>query len=215
MESVVINLFPNFAFWKLHSLKEYLLFFLMLASGIALLFYVLRRMKKARTPAGSLKRITEAVQKQSHGKARILRPASPLLQGCDLLVLLNQDLVILKNVYTGYFIQGSYHAEQWKISDNSMSQEIANPLPFLQKDAIEIENLLKKNKIENLALHYFVLFSDNYAEPEITLDDAALPYAQTLKTFKDWLKKHQLHPHTAQELEAIQKALEPLCKVEE
>ena len=86
MESVVINLFPNFAFWKLHSLKEYLLFFLMLASGIALLFYVLRRMKKARTPAGSLKRITEAVQKQSHGKARILRPASPLLQGCDLLV---------------------------------------------------------------------------------------------------------------------------------
>ena len=33
MDEIVIQIFPNMTVWKLHSFKEYLIFFLLLLSG--------------------------------------------------------------------------------------------------------------------------------------------------------------------------------------
>ena len=101
MESVVINLFPNFAFWKLHSLKEYLLFFLMLASGIALLFTRFAPHEEGQDPRRFLEADYRSRAKTKSWKSPHFTAGIAFTQGCDLLVLLNRGFFgyLKKRVY--------------------------------------------------------------------------------------------------------------------
>ena len=55
MDEIVIQIFPNMTVWKLHSFKEYLIFFLLLLSGFLFFHGWIKRLQKARTPAGAKK----------------------------------------------------------------------------------------------------------------------------------------------------------------
>ena len=46
MEDVVIKILPDFTIWKLHSFKEILLFFLVLATGLVVFRWKWLQMKK-------------------------------------------------------------------------------------------------------------------------------------------------------------------------
>ena len=56
MEDVVIKILPDFTIWKLHSFKEILIFFLVLATGLVVFRWKWLQMKKARTPEMAMKR---------------------------------------------------------------------------------------------------------------------------------------------------------------
>lgn len=47
MEDVVIKILPDFTIWKLHSFKEILIFFLVLATGLVVFRWKWLQMKKS------------------------------------------------------------------------------------------------------------------------------------------------------------------------
>lgn len=107
MDEVLIQIFPNMTLWKLHSLKEYLIFGLLLAGGALLFWFWTQRLKKARTPEGARKRVLKAIKSASHNHFHQISPASSTTSQNPLWILLPHDLLILEVVYRGYRIQGS------------------------------------------------------------------------------------------------------------
>lgn len=75
MDEVLIQIFPNMTLWKLHSLKEYLIFGMLLVGGFLLFSFWTRRLKKARTPEGARKRVLKAIGSASHGDFQEITPA--------------------------------------------------------------------------------------------------------------------------------------------
>ena len=71
MEDVVIKILPDFTIWKLHSFKEILIFFLVLATGLVVFRWKWLQMKKARTPEMAMKRVKKAIREGSHKKAAL------------------------------------------------------------------------------------------------------------------------------------------------
>lgn len=194
MDEVLIQIFPNMTLWKLHSLKEYLIFGLLLAGGALLFWFWTQRLKKARTPEGAKKRVLKAVKSASHGKFRELTPANSSADRNALWILLPHDLLILEVVYRGYRIHGSERAEQWTLNDNSESKKIPNPLVALEKDKETVKKHLQTAKVPPLELHTLVIGADNYAETTFKLDEGARAHALTLPELKQWIKKRNLQP---------------------
>lgn len=80
MEDVVIKILPDFTIWKLHSFKEILIFFLVLATGLVVFRWKWLQMKKARTPEMAMKRVKKAIREGSHKKPISLCPQKAALQ---------------------------------------------------------------------------------------------------------------------------------------
>lgn len=194
MDEVLIQIFPNMTLWKLHSLKEYLIFGLLLVGGALLFWFWIQRLKKARTPEGARKRVLKAIKSASHGHFNPISPAGITTGRNPLWILLPHDMLLLEVVYRGYRIQGSEWAEQWSLNDNSESRKVPNPLMALEKDRETVEKQLQTAKFPPLALHTFVIGADNYAETTFKLDEGARAHALTLPELKQWIKKRNLQP---------------------
>lgn len=83
MEDVVIKILPDFTIWKLHSFKEILIFFLVLATGLVVFRWKWLQMKKARTPEMAMKRVKKAIREGSHKKTYFFVPPKGSLTGVD------------------------------------------------------------------------------------------------------------------------------------
>ena len=80
MEDVVIKILPDFTIWKLHSFKEILIFFLVLATGLVVFRWKWLQMKKARTPEMAMKRVKKPSEKVPIKKPISLCPQKAALQ---------------------------------------------------------------------------------------------------------------------------------------
>lgn len=189
MDEVLIQIFPNMTIWKLHSLKEYLIFGLVLAGGALLFWFWTQRLKKARTPAGARKRVLKAIKSATKGDFQELTPADIPKERNPLWIHLPHDLLLLEVLYRGYRIQGSEWDEQWTVSDNSESKKIPNPLRVLEKDReIAKKHLGKANK-PLPSIHTFLVCADNYAEPTFKLDEGAREHVMSVAELKKWIRK--------------------------
>lgn len=215
MGDVVINLFPNFTFWKLQTLRQYLLFFLVIGTGILIFYAIIRKMKKARTPEGAMARVTKALRAAAKDPFSLLVPRRKADFSGNLVAILPQDIVILQVEHFGYRIQGSYDSAEWSLGDNAGTRFIQNPLPGLRKDKELLEAALKQADAAPVTVHTLVVFADNYAEPDFRLDDAALPYVVSTKGLKKWLKKYGGHPVAQDKRDAVRKAVSRILKQKE
>ncbi len=215
MEDVVINLFPNFTLWKLHSLKQYLLFFLVILAGIVVFYGLARRMKLKRTPEAALERTVKRLKSASHGQVQLFIPGKKTILAGDLVAVLPKDILLLQIFHWGYSIQGSYLSEQWALADNSESRKLPNPLLKLQKDKERVEKALAEAGTMPMTVHCLAVFADNYTEPHFKLDDASLPYVTSVKDLKEWVKKRDLHPAAKDQLAPVLKAVSHIVKEKE
>lgn len=215
MEEVVINLFPNFTLWKLHTLKQYLLFFAVIITGVVIFYGLTRRLKMKRTPEAALDRTKRRIMSASRSQARLFFPGKKTFLAGTLIAVLPKDLLILQIVPWGYSIQGSYHSEQWVLADNSETRKLPNPLPKLQKDKERVEKALAEAGTVPMTVHCLVVFADNYAEPRFKLDDASLPYVTSVKDLKDWIRKRELQPAPKDKLAPVLKAVSHIVKEKE
>lgn len=215
MGDVVINLFPHFTFWKLQSLKQYLLFFLVIGSGTVIFYAIIQKMKKARTPEGALARVSKILRSKTKGQIRLYVPRKKTDFSGNLVAILPQDIMILHIEYFGYHIQGSYQDERWTVADNAETRTIPNPLPALQKDKRLLETALEQAKAGPLTVHTLIVFADNYAEPDFKLDDASLPCVVSTKGLGKWIRKHELHPAAKEKMETVYSAVSHLLRPKE
>jgi hypothetical protein len=171
MEDVVIKLLPDFVGWKLHTPKEYLLFFLVLATGIAVFFWKWKKMKQARTPEKALERVEEAIRKGSGKKARLYLPRDGFPEGIDLIALVEGTLFLFKIYYKGYRIYGHAQESTWRITDNASSIIEENPLRVLEKAETQCQKRLQNEGIASVSIKTLAIFADNYAEPAFFTDE--------------------------------------------
>lgn len=189
MDEVLIQIFPNMTLWKLHSLKEYLIFGMLLVGGFLLFWFWTRRLKKARTPEGARKRVLKAIGSASHGDFQEITPADAPKNRNSLWIRLPHDLLLMEVLYRGYRIQGSEWAEQWTISDNSESKKIPNPLIVLRKDKEAAKKQIAASATPLPSIHTFVICADNYADPSFLLDEEARKHTLSVAELKKWIKK--------------------------
>lgn len=189
MDEVLIQIFPNMTIWKLHSLKEYLIFGMLLAGGFLLFWFWTRRLKKARTPEGARKRVLKAIGSASHGDFQEITPADAPKNRNSLWIRLPHDWLLMEVLYRGYRIQGSEWAEQWMISDNSESRKIPNPIIVLGKDMEAAKQQLGSSGKPLPSIHTFVICADNYADPTFLLDEGARKHTLSVAELKKWIKK--------------------------
>lgn len=203
MEEVVIQIFPNMTVWKLHSLKEYLVFFLMLLGGFLVFRFWIRRMKKNRTWEGGRKRTLDAVKSGSRKDFTDISSYTFDFSPDSLCILLPHDILLLRVVYHGYRIQGSERSEQWKLKDNSGIISVPNPLQLLEKEREKLEKSLEAAHSPQLPIHTFVIGADNYAEPVFQLDEGARSHALSLPELKKWIRQRNLDPITEKKRQEI------------
>lgn len=203
MEEVVIQIFPNMTVWKLHSLKEYLIFFLVLLTGLLVFRFWIRKMKKNRTFAGGRKRVLKAVKSGSRNNFIEVSPFSFTFSPDSICILLPHDILLLRVVYHGYRIQGSERDEQWKLKDNSGITKIPNPLPLLEKEREKLTKSLETAHSPLLPIHTFIIGADNYADPVFQLDEASRAHALSLPELKKWIRKRNLEPITEKKRQEI------------
>lgn len=189
MDEVLIQIFPNMTIWKLHSLKEYLIFGMLLAGGFLLFWFWTRRLKKARTPEGARKRVLKAIGSASHGDFQEITPADAPKNRNSLWIRLPHDWLLMEVLYRGYRIQGSERSEQWTISDNSESRKIPNPIIVLGKDMEVAKQQLGSSGNPLPSIHTFVICADNYADPTFLLDEGARKHTLSVAELKKWIKK--------------------------
>lgn len=189
MDEVLIQIFPNMTLWKLHSLKEYLIFGMLLAGGFLLFWFWTRRLKKARTPEGARKRVLKAIGSASHGDFQEITPADAPKNRNSLWIRLPHDWLLMEVLYRGYRIQGSERSEQWTISDNSESRKIPNPIIVLGKDMEVAKQQLGSSGNPLPSIHTFVICADNYADPTFLLDEGARKHTLSVAELKKWIKK--------------------------
>ena len=194
MDEVLIQIFPHMTIWKLHSLKEYLIFGLVLAGGALLFWFWTQKLKQSRTPEGARKRVLKAIKSAFKGDYQEITPDSVRSGRNPLWIRLPRDLLLLEVVYHGYRIQGSERSEQWTISDNSESHRIPNPLMLLEKDKETAKKQLESAKTPLPSIHTFVVCADNYAEPTFKLDEGAREHVLSVTELKKWIKKRNLKP---------------------
>ena len=194
MDEIVIQIFPNMTVWKLHSFKEYLIFFLLLLSGFLFFHGWIKRLQKARTPAGAKKRVLKAIKSGSHNRFHCFSCKNGGFSPELTVVLLPHDLLLLRIISRGYQIKGSEHSEQWLLKDNSESISVPNPLTILKNEKDKLENLLKTAKNASIKLHTFVIAADNYADPIFYLDGPSRSKTLSLPELKQWIRQRDLDP---------------------
>lgn len=189
MNEILLQLFPNMTLWKLHSLKQYLIFILLLAGGALVFHFWIGRIKRARTPEGARKRVLKTVRSASHGNFRELSSISTGNGRNTLGIRLSQDILLLEIIHRGYRIKGSEYGEQWSVSDHIQRIQLANPLRALEKDKENAKKWLKSEKQPIPAIHTFVICADNYADPSFDLDEGAREHVMSIAELKSWIKK--------------------------
>lgn len=194
MDEIMIQFFPNMTVWKLHSFKEYLIFFLLLLSGFLFFHGWINRLRKARTPSGAKKRVLKAVKTGSHDRYHYFPFKNGGLSPESTCILLPHDVLLLRIISKGYQIKGSEYSEQWLFKDNSESISIPNPLTILEHEKDKLENLLKTAKIAFIRVHIFVIAADNYAAPVFYLDGPSRSKTLSLPELKQWIRQRELDP---------------------
>lgn len=194
MDEIVIQIFPNMTVWKLHSFKEYLIFFLLLLSGFLFFRWWIQRIRKTRTLEGAKKRVLKAVKSGSHNRYHCFSCKNRGLSPELMYIFLPHDVLLLWIIFRGYRIEGSEHGEQWLLKDNSESISVPNPLTILKNEKDKLENLLKPAKNASMKVHIFVIAADNYADPIFYLDGPSRSKTLSLTELKQWIRQRDLDP---------------------
>lgn len=194
MDEIVIQIFPNMTLWKLHSFKEYLIFFLLLLSGFLFFRWWIQRIRKTRTLEGAKKRVLKAVKSGSHNRYHCFSCKNRGLSPELMYILLPHDVLLLWIIFRGYRIEGSEHSEQLILKENSGNKAVPNPLRLLRIEKEKMENLLESAKTAPLKVHTFVIAADNYANPIFHLDGPARSKTLSLPELKRWIRQQDLDP---------------------
>jgi len=180
----------SFQLWKIHSLRDAVPLILILSAGLFVFWLIALRIKKYRTKACALERISRKLRKLSRGKGifRIVDEAARSDEGAwDAYFVVNNVLIVIKVFWKGLFARGEASGKTWWIADNKTQETVKNPLLTLLPKCKWIEGYLKERKTEALTLP-LVVFADNYGRPQLSL--GADCHATITRNLKKWYQKN-------------------------
>lgn len=181
----------DFQVWKLHTLQDYVTFFLFVASGILVFVLVAKYMNTQRNHEAAVRKVTKRLKRLAKRPSKLFVNTSLRLPGgqknFDAVLMDRSGIYLVKAYGWGIRIYGTPEGASWRREDAKRKEEFPNPLPELKEGAKEICGMLEENGIKGVKVMPMVVFADNYQIPELYLGYGS--FSTTYQELKKWYKK--------------------------
>ena len=168
-----MNFFQNMDVWKLHTWQDYLFYIAYVGFFVAVVWYAIKRINKARNDTAAAKRVAKQLKKKS-GKRKIYTNATFNFDDKQAtysnLIVDAAGIVAFKTVGRGLKIYGTNEDESWKVVDNKgESVRIPNPVAELRDSFDSLRRYMSKNGIVRVNIDPLTVFADPFDTPELYL----------------------------------------------
>lgn len=200
----------NLDVWKLHSLGDYLNFFLVMLAGIVAFTLWTRYLKAHRTYEHACARTAKKLKKLGgHGAesycdvtVHTRKDSCP----CELIHVCGDCVYVVKIFWWGQNASGSATDKEWLFSCRKEVYREPNPLPKLNEACVVLNRLFARFGLRGVTVKPLVVLADNYNHTyfEIRGVDCVTNYDD----LKKWRKKNPIDSDKAIDVKAVKAALE-------
>ena len=181
--------------WKLHTLWDYVFFFLTVGGGIAFFTAWTNVLKKGRVREKALPRAAKKLQKVLGPKACVYTDLV-LSDGSEErtaeLLVVTGDRVFVGRVYPfGLFVNGGANVPQWEFRDKVELRKEKNPMPELRAEKALLNRVFAKEKLKDVPVEFLIILADTYGAAKWKLDgvEHVCPVQHLPQFFKKLPKK--------------------------
>lgn len=205
----------DFQVWKLHTMGDYLSFFLFIAAGILVFVLVAKYMNTQRNHEAAVKKVVKRLKHLAKKPSRIFSNVSFRLpdgqQSFDGVLMDRSGIYLMKAFGWGTKIYGTPDGETWRREDAKRKEEFPNPLIELKEGAEGIRRTLEENGISGVKIMPMVVFADNFDTPELYLGYGS--FSTTYQEMKKWYKKQSAVKELQYDFERVSTILNGIqCK---
>lgn len=181
----------GFEAWKLHTVSDYVTFFLYILFGIVFFTVIIKLMNRQRNHEKAVvkvaKRLKKLAKKPSNVYENVTFDFPEGKQSFDAVLTDKSGIYLVRTYGWGIRIYGTPDGEVWRREDTKRKEEFANPLPELKEGVEKVRRLLEANGVTGVKIMPMVVFADNFQTPELYLGYGS--FSTTYQELKGWYKK--------------------------
>ncbi len=198
----------GFNVWKLHTVWDYVFFFLIIAVGIGLIKLAIRVMDARRDMPHALARTAKALKRAGGAGTecylnKTVRSKKDE-QFYELIAVLPDKVVAVKVFPFGLQIFGGVNEPRWRFCFNKDERWADNPLPALEEQKVVLNRIFMRAGVKNVPVETLIVFADNYGTAQFKIDGVRECVA--VSYIKKWRKDTK--KETKLEARAVKAALE-------
>ena len=174
--------------WKLHSFMDYL-YFVLIAAGGALIFYLwTRRLKGMRSDDQAAKRVGKKLSRwgKVYRNVCFFKGEDGELR-TDFVLVDQSGVVLVKAIGWGIRLKEEAQASQWRLSDLKNFKVIDNPIYQLRPAVSYLEDMLDRRRVD-LRVTTLIVLADPYDRPVIP---ARLSNVVGYQDLEGWFKRRK------------------------
>lgn len=165
-------MFNNFQVWKLHTVQDYVMFFLVLLSAVLIFYFIIKSIYSRRNDQAARKRVQKKLAISSR-EGKLYNNVTFSFGGrqvhFDHLLVDAAGLVAVRSIGWGIKVYGSQDQAQWKVTDNKTEQHIENPVQALVAQFEPLRRALGEQGLYGFAIDPLAVFADPFAPAELYL----------------------------------------------
>ncbi|MBQ7534214.1 MAG: hypothetical protein IJT43_01180 [Stomatobaculum sp.] len=201
--------------WKLHTVWDYLFFFLILAAGYAVYRVAVGGLNRNRNLHGQVPRVEKKMKKVLGPETLCFREGSLKTEEGELpfdILCVSSDRVYTVKVFPfGLKVRGGANVPQWQFSDNRETRKEQNPVPGLRNLKNALNKVFTQEGLKNIPVEPLIVFSDNWGSTKFYLE--GINYAVGFTRLSDYLKKQPKKIAGRIDSKAVCAALEKCVKI--
>lgn len=182
--------FDGFNAWKLHTVWDYIYFFLIIAAGVALIKLAIRIMDSRRDLPHALARTAKKLKRVGGPGSecyvgKTIRSKKDV-QDYELIAVLPDQVLTVKAFPFGLQIFGGVNEPRWRFCFNKDERWADNPLGVLEEQKVVLNRIFMRANIKNVPVETLIVFADNYGTAKFKVDGVRECVA--LSYLKKWRK---------------------------
>ena len=177
--------------WKLHTVWDYVFFFMILAAGYFIYRAAVGWLNRRRNLHSQVPRVRKKME-ECLGKEALCFSEGVLKTGSgemsfDLICVSSDRVYTVKVFPFGLKVSGGANVPQWSFSDNRETRKEKNPVPGLRDLKTELTRLFAGAGMKNVPVEPLIVFSDNWGNTKFHLE--GITTACTYAKLAEYLKK--------------------------
>ena len=201
--------FNGFTAWKLHTVWDYIFFFLIVAIGVAAVVLAIRYLNRHRNQKDAVSRVAKRMKKLGGSGAacycgKTVHTKKDSFKS-DLICAARDKVYIVKVYYFGLEVTGGENVREWKFCYNKEEATAPNPLPALSEQQVILTRMFSAAGVRNVPIEPLIVFADNYGTTKFYLP--GVKCAVSCSFLKKWRKDRPIK-EDGYDLKAAKAALE-------
>lgn len=201
--------FDGFNAWKLHTVWDYVYFFIIILLGVAVFTAATKYLNKHRNHTDAVKRVAKRMKRLGGSGAacycdRTVRVKKDVCR-CDLICAARDKVYVVKVYHFGLEAIGGEDKREWTLRCKKDEITEPNPLPVLSEQKVVLTRLFSAAGVRNVPIEPLVVFADNYGTTKFYLP--GVKCAVSYSFLKRWRKDRPIKD-SPYDLKAAKAALE-------